>query len=149
MAEGTDYVLSWKSKRVYNSKLKLLYTSFLHCINLFEYRIGIKFDKESLGVKQNDCLIKIANVYIVYDLDAWLRNPTNSFKFKNCLFGTTNIARSSDVYSGYGITFDSAGLRNFGYHLARDVVIFSVDKSLLSHADSRKNNCLVLGEGPT
>ena len=27
--KGTDYVLSWKSKGVYNSKLKPLYTAFL------------------------------------------------------------------------------------------------------------------------
>ena len=55
--KGTDYVLSWKSKGVYNSKL---------------------------------------------------RNPTNNFKFKNCLFGATNIRENSDkekhVCSGYGIT---------------------------------------------
>ena len=34
------------------------------------------------------------------------------FRFKNCLFRITNIANNSDkekyVYSGYGITFDSA-----------------------------------------
>ena len=38
---------------------------------------------------------------------------TNNFKFKNCSFGKTDIAKNSDkekyVYSGYGITFDSAG----------------------------------------
>ena len=28
--KGTDYVLSWKSKGVFNSKLKPLYTAFLH-----------------------------------------------------------------------------------------------------------------------
>ena len=32
--KGTDYVLSWKSNGVYNSKLKPLYTAFLHSINL-------------------------------------------------------------------------------------------------------------------
>ena len=57
--------------------------------------------------------IKIVNVYIVYDLDAWSRNPTNNFKFKNCLFGATNVVKivikKSMGYSGYGITFDSAG----------------------------------------
>ena len=40
--KGTDYVLSWKSKAVFDSKLKPLYTTFLH-IKLSEYRIGIKF----------------------------------------------------------------------------------------------------------
>ena len=35
-------------KRVYNSKLKPLYTAFLHSIKLSEYRIGLKFDKDPL-----------------------------------------------------------------------------------------------------
>ena len=42
--KDTDYVLSWKSKGVYSSKLKPLYTAFLRSIKLSEYRMGIKFD---------------------------------------------------------------------------------------------------------
>ena len=42
--KGTDYVLSWKSKGVYTSKLKPLYVAFLHKIKLFGYRMRIKFD---------------------------------------------------------------------------------------------------------
>ena len=60
--KGTDYVLSWKSKGVYNSKLKLLYTTFLHSIKLSGYRIGIKFDKDPLAVEQNKYLSKNLNV---------------------------------------------------------------------------------------
>ena len=41
-------------------------------------------------------MTKIVNVYIVYDLAAWSRNPTNNFNFKNCLFGGTNIVKNSD-----------------------------------------------------
>ena len=47
--------------------------AFLDSIKLSEYRIGIKFDKESLAVEQNNCLTKNANVYIVYDLNPWSR----------------------------------------------------------------------------
>ena len=79
--------------------------------------MGIKFDKEPLGVEQNNYLTKIVNVFILYDLTTWPRNPTNNFKLKNCLFEATNIVKNSDkekyVYSGYGITFDSAGLWSF------------------------------------
>ena len=89
--KGTDYVLSWKSNGVYNSKLKPLYTAFLHSIKLSGYKMGIKFDKDPLAVEQNNYLSKIVNVYTVYDLDAWPRNPTNNFKFKNCLFGAISI----------------------------------------------------------
>ena len=42
------------------------------------------------------------------------KNPTNNFKLKNCLFGATNKVKNNNeekyVYSGYGITFDSAGV---------------------------------------
>ena len=65
--------------------------------------MGIKFDKDPLAVEQNNYTTKILSVYIIYDLDAWPRNPTNNFKFGNCLFGATNIAKDSDkekwVYS--------------------------------------------------
>ena len=49
--KGTDYVLSWKSNGVFNSKLKPLYIAFLNNIKLSEYIIGIKFDKDPLAVE--------------------------------------------------------------------------------------------------
>ena len=55
--------------------------------------MDIKFDKDPLPVDQNNFLIKIVNVWIVYDLDAWSRNPTSIFKFKNWLFGATSIVK--------------------------------------------------------
>ena len=114
---STVYVLKWKSKRIYNSKLKSLYTAFLHSIKLSEYRMVIKIDKDPLAVERNNYTNRMVNVYIVCDLDAWPRNPTNNFKFKNCLFDTTKIVKNSDkekyVYSGYGITFDSTNSWSF------------------------------------
>ena len=131
--KSSDYALSWKSKGVFNSKLKPLYTAFLHSMKLSEYRTGIKFDKDPVAAEQNNYLTKIENVYIVYDLDACPRNPTNSFKFNSCLFGATNIVKNIDkekyIYSGYGITFDSAGSWSF----CNDLII-------VHH---------LLGEGPT
>ena len=46
----------------------------------------ITFDEDPLALEQNNYLTKIVNVYIVYDLDARPKNPTDNFKFKNCLF---------------------------------------------------------------
>ena len=86
--KGTDYVFSWKLNGVLISKLKPLHTTFLNSIKL-EYRIEIKFDKDPLAVEQDNYLIKIVNVYIVCDLDSWPRNPSNNFKFINCIFGAT------------------------------------------------------------
>ena len=84
-------------KREYiNTKLKLLYNAFLHIIIFSGYRIGIKFDKDPLAVEQNNYMTKIANVYIIYNLDAWPRNWTHNFKFKICLFGATSIVKNKD-----------------------------------------------------
>ena len=68
-----DYILGWKSKGVYISELKPLYAAFSYSIKLARYRMGIKFDKDPLAVKQNNYTTKIVNGYIVYDLDAWPR----------------------------------------------------------------------------
>ena len=48
--KSTDYILSWKSKGVFNSKLKSLCNTFLHSIKLSGYRMGIKFDKYPLAL---------------------------------------------------------------------------------------------------
>ena len=64
----------------------------------------------------------------------------SNFKFKNCSIGAASIVKNSDkekyVYSGYGITFDSAGSCSFDKDTARNVIIFGVDNSSLSHADN-------------
>ena len=53
------------------------------------------------------------------------------------------------MHGGYGIAFDGAGSWSFANEFARNVIIFGDDNSSSSHADNRKNNFLVLGEGPT
>ena len=126
----------------------------MNSIQRSEYIKGIKFDKGPLAVEQINYLTKIVNVYIAYDLNAWPRKPTNNFKFKNCLFGATNIVQNSEkekyLYNGYGITFDSAGSWSFDNEFARNLLIsFGVDNNLSSHSDNRKNNFLILGKSPT
>ena len=52
-------------------------------------------------------------------------------KFKNCLFGATNIIKNRDkekyVYSGYRIIFNSTDWWSFGNGTARNVIIVGVD----------------------
>ena len=90
---------------------------------------------------------------MVYDLDNCPKIPLRNFTLKICLFGATNIVKASEkskfVYSGYGIIFDAKGNWNFDNDFARNVIIFDVDDSSLSHINNRKNNFLVLGEGNT
>ena len=82
----TDYDLTWKSMGVYNSKLKTLYTAFMHSIKRSEYMMGIHFVKDLLAVEQKNYTRKFINIYIVFALDAWPRNLTNNLEFKNCFF---------------------------------------------------------------
>ena len=53
----------------------------------------IKYDQDLLAVEQNNYLTTIVNFHFVYVLDVWLRNLTNNFKFRNYLFGATNIVK--------------------------------------------------------
>ena len=53
------------------------------------------------------------------------------------------------MYSGYGITIDSAVSWRFDNVIARNVITFDVENGSSSHADNRKNNFLVLCECPT
>ena len=53
----------------------------------------IKFHKHPLAVEQNNYATKTVNVYITSDFDTWPRNLPNKFKFRNCLYDTTNIVK--------------------------------------------------------
>ena len=83
-------------------------------------------------------------MFICSDLVAGPRNLTNNFKFKNCLFGATNVVENSDkekyVYSGYGVTFDSGSSWSFDKDLAKNTIIFRVNNSSSSHSNNCKNN---------
>ena len=72
-----------KSEGSYTCKLKELYTAFLRSKKLAGYRMRIKLDKDPFAVEQNNYTIKILNVYIVNDLDAWPKNPINKFSLRN------------------------------------------------------------------
>ena len=138
---------------MYNTKVKSHYTALVHSIKLSGDKIGITFDKDPLASEQNNYLSKFVNVYIVYELEAWQRSSTGNFKFENCLFGATNVVKNSDKekyeYGGYIIAFDSVSLWCFDNGFTRNVIIFGADNSSSFHSDNRKNNFLILGEGPT
>ena len=126
---------------------------FLEQHKLSECRVGIKLDKDPLTIEHRNYLTKIVNFYIVYDLDAWPRNPSNKVEFKNFLFRPTNIVKNSDkekyVYSGYGMKLDNAGSQSFDNNFAKNIILLGVHKSSSSHSENWKNNFLVLGEVPT
>ena len=51
----------------------------------------MKFDQDYLNVEQNS--YKAVKVYIVYDLDNWLKVSLRNFTIKKCLFGATSIVK--------------------------------------------------------
>ena len=138
--KGPDYAVSWKLEGVYDTKFKPLYTAFFHSIKLSEGRFWIKFDKDPLAAEQNNYLIKILNIYYVYDLDAWPRNPTNNSNLRiKILKLVRNSNKEKYVYIGCGITFDSAGSWSFGNDFARNVITFVVENSSSYHSDNCKS----------
>ena len=68
---------------------------------------------------------------------------------------TKNREEGKCVYSGYRIAFDRKGECNFGHGFANGAIIFGVDNSSSSYANTKilytyhKNNFLALGEGDT
>ena len=67
---------------LYCSTLSPQYTHFVHSINYFGCKIGIKFDGDPLVVEQNNYATKIVNAYIVYVLDM---KSTRQFYVKKLL----------------------------------------------------------------
>ena len=90
---GTEYIIGWKSKGVYISKLTALHGTFLTNVKYFRNEIGIQFNSTLLVNEQNNCTTKIVNIFVVYDLDNWPKTPLRNFTLQNCLFGLTNIVK--------------------------------------------------------
>ena len=95
----------------------------------------------------------ILSLYIVYELNTWPGILAGNFTLKHSLFGTVKLVRNpiknKFTYNGLGIAFDGKGSWSFGNDFAKNVVIIGVDNNSLSHTDNRKDNFLVLDEGPT
>ena len=114
-----------------------LYTSLLHSIKRFGYRMGLKFYKNPLAVEQNSYTAKVLNAYIIYESDTWPKVSLINFALTNCLFLATNIVKNGDEekreYGGYRIAFYRADLLNFGNGFSKNTLIFGVANSLSSH----------------
>ena len=95
----------------------------------------------------------ILNLYIVYGLDTWPRNPVTNFTLKTCLFGTVkitkNAGKSKCIHNVQEIAIDGKDYWSFENDIARNVISFGVDNSSPSHIDNPKNKFLALGKGPT
>ena len=104
--KGTDYIISWKSKGLYNSKLIALHGAFLPNVKHFVVKIGRQLNNTPLVIEEINYASGIAYADIVYDLDNWSKNPLRNFTLNNFLFGATNTVKNNDkdkyMYRCYG-----------------------------------------------
>ena len=122
-------------------------TSKLSC---YSSKIRVKFNGSCL--KQEKATYShetIANIYIVYEISKKYNSsyPT----LENSLFGVVSLTKHADIdqykYSRYGIGFDRKGEFSFGSNgFRRNVIMFGAAMSSSVHANSKKNNILVLGK---
>ena len=92
------------------------------------------------------------NIYCVYKLDSISSSRDNTFTVQNALFGSVQITKNTDTskyeYKGYGICFDEGGTLSKGNIInGRNVLIFGVHESSLTHANNKANNIFVMGDG--
>ena len=75
-------------------------------------------------------MIKIVNVYIVYEFYDWPKVPLKNVTLKNCLFGATNIVKNSDkdkwVFTRYKIAFDGEDWWSFGNGITKNLLVIVV-----------------------
>ena len=92
------------------------------------------------------------NIYCVYKLDSISSSGDSTFTVQNALFGSIQITKNADTskyeYKGYGICFDEGDTFSKGNITnGKNVLIFGVHESSLTHADNKGNNILVMGDG--
>ena len=88
------------------------------------------------------------NIYCVYKLDSISSSRDSTFTVQNALFGSMQITKNANTskyeYKGYDEvgTFTIGNITN-----GRNVLIFGVHESSLTHANNKANNIFVMGDG--
>ena len=92
------------------------------------------------------------NIYCIYKLGSISSSRDSTFTVQKALFGSIQITKNADTskykYEGYGICFDEGGTFSIGdIRNGRNVLIFGVHESSLTHANNKANNIFVMGDG--
>ena len=92
------------------------------------------------------------NIYCVYKLDSISSSRDSTFTVQNALFGLIQITKNAHTskyeYKGYGICFDEGDTFSKGNITnGKNVLIFGVHESSLTHANNKANNIFVMGDG--
>ena len=101
--DSNKRVTNWILTGISSEKIKPFDTNLEPTMsNLANGRVTLKFNNSVLVPKIFSFLYRnfILNLWIVYELNTWPRNPTNNFALKNCLFGTVKLTRSKFTYNG-------------------------------------------------
>ena len=104
-------------------------------------KIAMKLEENSLKQdKMSFILRNVVDFFIAWELDIWSRDLNADFIiYADCLFVTVKQTKNIDPdkysYTGYGIGFDS----DPDFDGDKNVIIFGVDNSSLTHANNRKN----------
>ena len=89
----------------------------------------------------------VINLFIIYELDTWLRDLSTKSELGDCLFGALKLTKDFDPdkygYGGYGIKFNARSQFWLNCESGENVLIFGVDNSLLLHTDNRKRYIFV------
>ena len=135
---STNYVSSWKSKRLSDEIIKPPTTfdnSLTSAVSYYGTKTRVNFTGSSLKQPKTSYTYgKVVNIYIVYELNK-LYSETNP-TLVNCLFRAVSLTKIADIgkykCSGHGIGFDRG-----------------VDMSSCVHVDNKGKDILILGKGPT
>ena len=94
---------------------------------------------------------KIVNIYVAYMLDPISSTRNTDFTIQNALVGAVNVTKNADIsknkYEGYSLCFDEGGTFNKGnINNGRNVLIFGVHESSLTHTNNKNNNIYAMGD---
>ena len=97
---------------------------------------------------------KVANIYIVYEINKKDSTTNIDPTLENCLFGAVTLTKNVNIdkygYFGYGIGFDGRSSFSFsGGGFGQKVLIFGADMSSSAHIENNKKDISVLGKGTT
>ena len=151
------HILSWKSRGMYDTKIKTIATNNY----LLNPQINI-YDMGKIRIKLNGKFLNrflltmshrnVVNMYVVYEITSDYKD-INYPTLENCLFGSVKLTKNADIdkyeYFGYGIGFDRQSSFSIGNETGKNVIIFGFDMNSSSKIDNRKKDILILGKGPT
>ena len=150
---ANNKITAWKSTGIdnlpVNSDLKAISdtTLLLLCIQS-DGRMKVKFSGnyfvQNKFISPNSCTI--ANIYIVYKLDAISSTRNTNYTIQNASFGAVKITKnasdsSKNKHERYGICFDEGGTFSKGnINNDRNVLIFGADESSFTHRTNKAKN---------